>query len=41
MKEYTVSITVSDGEETYNNSFVIEANSLEEAVQELENELDL
>lgn len=41
MKEFYVTLTVSDGEETKTINFLVEAKSFEEAVENIKADLDI
>ena len=41
MNEYKVTITIESDEEIYGNEFCVRANSIEEAIENIENTLDI
>lgn len=40
MKEFLVKIIITDGEQTVNNEFYVEAENFDEAVNKVESDLD-
>jgi hypothetical protein len=41
MKEVLVKISITDGEQTVSNEFYVEADNFDEAVEKVENDLDV